>query len=524
MINFPDTPTNGQIFTSAGSSWRYDGAKWFSSGGVSGAAGSGTVTGLTAGAGIMLAPNPITTTGTISATAQPLSITAGTGLSVSPSPITGTGAVSLVVPVNIANGGTGAISAGGALTSLGAAPASGSPNYAPITGGNYVSSLTAGTGLTGGTITTSGTVALSVPVSIASGGTGSTTAVGALANLGGVSSTVLGSYLPLSGGTLSGPGNLTINGTTNLGNWLQWAGVNIMYRDGTYTYIHGGGGQNNVYLGGDQQHNYYRNNAHHIQSSESQGDVEYMYLDGGTVNINPGNLHVYGTLWMHNNLCLDHANLYYIKDTGGTPRAVMYLSGDQLILTSPNSQTTINGNLTTGYMTMNTGGVSNGYFTVADFRSNGNLYAPGGYVYAPQSDCHLGRTYFHWDCLPLYDGSYQVGYYGQSWAAMSAYGYGNPSSRAQKTDIQPIDHALDAVMKLKPVGFYWKNEPVLDPDGTTDRKYHSGFIADEVAGVFGNHAGVYRTDGEHEAIYYHELVAVLWRAVQELAEQCAKSR
>lgn len=40
-----------------------------------------------------------------------------------------------------------------------------------------VTSITAGTGLTGGTITTSGTIALSVPVSIANGGTATTSAV-----------------------------------------------------------------------------------------------------------------------------------------------------------------------------------------------------------------------------------------------------------------------------------------------------------------------------------------------------------
>lgn len=44
-------------------------------------------------------------------------------------------------------------------------------------GSGTVTSITAGTGLTGGTITTSGTIALSVPVSIANGGTGTTSAV-----------------------------------------------------------------------------------------------------------------------------------------------------------------------------------------------------------------------------------------------------------------------------------------------------------------------------------------------------------
>lgn len=45
-----------------------------------------------------------------------------------------------------------------------------------ITNTGTVTSITAGTGLTGGTITSSGTIALSVPVSVANGGTGTSTA------------------------------------------------------------------------------------------------------------------------------------------------------------------------------------------------------------------------------------------------------------------------------------------------------------------------------------------------------------
>lgn len=50
--------------------------------------------------------------------------------------------------------------------------------------GTGVTSLTAGTGLTGGVITTTGTIALDVPVTVAHGGTGATTASGARTALG----------------------------------------------------------------------------------------------------------------------------------------------------------------------------------------------------------------------------------------------------------------------------------------------------------------------------------------------------
>ena len=54
---------------------------------------------------------------------------------------------------------------------------------APSSGGT-VTSVVAGAGLTGGTITTTGTIALSIPVSIANGGTASTSAAAAVSALG----------------------------------------------------------------------------------------------------------------------------------------------------------------------------------------------------------------------------------------------------------------------------------------------------------------------------------------------------
>ena len=141
---------------------------------------SGTITGVTAGAGL-----------------------AGGGT-------TGTVTISLTIPVTIGNGGTGATTAPQALMNLGALPVAGGamtgaltlaadPAAAmqPVTLQYYnahlpagtVASITAGAGLTGGTITTSGTIALSVPVAVASGGTNATTAAQALVNLGAIPTT-----------------------------------------------------------------------------------------------------------------------------------------------------------------------------------------------------------------------------------------------------------------------------------------------------------------------------------------------
>lgn len=75
---------------------------------------------------------------------------------------------------NGTNGYTGATGNDGNIGSTGAT-GMGTIGATGATGS--LTSITAGTGLTGGTITTSGTIALSVPVSIANGGSNSTTAL-----------------------------------------------------------------------------------------------------------------------------------------------------------------------------------------------------------------------------------------------------------------------------------------------------------------------------------------------------------
>jgi collagen type VII alpha len=148
-------------------------------GGVACSTTVGTVTGVTAGAGL----------------------TGGT--------ITGSGTIALSTPVAVANGGTGTATpglvAGTNVTITGTWP---NQTVNSSGGASGVTSITAGTGLTGGTITTSGTIGLSTPVSVANGGTG-TASPGTVAGTG---ISVSGSF-PTQTVSLSTPVSVANGGT-----------------------------------------------------------------------------------------------------------------------------------------------------------------------------------------------------------------------------------------------------------------------------------------------------------------------
>jgi hypothetical protein len=111
--------------------------------------------------------------------------------------------------------------------------------------------------------------------------------------------------------------------------------------------------------------------------------------------------------------------------------------------------------------------------------------------------------------LPAGNNVSVCGFTGQAWSAVHSYNYINASDAAQKTNIEVAPSAIAEVAQLDPKTFTWKSGP------DTERT-HWGFLAQDVAAVLGTEFGGYIEGKEGEkAIVYHELVAVLWKAVQE---------
>ena len=93
-------------------------------------------------------------------------------------------------------------------------------------------------------------------------------------------------------------------------------------------------------------------------------------------------------------------------------------------------------------------------------------------------------------------------------------GFLNTSDARFKKDITSITLGLDTVKKLRPVTYDWRRDEF--PDRNFDAVNHSGFIAQEIGQVMPN--VVAKVGGGYLSVNYVEVIPVLTRAIQELAE------
>lgn len=274
-----------------------------------------------------------------------------------------------------------------------------------------------------------------------------------------------------------------------------------------------------------------------------QGGVAF----NGNVNIPASSLTVGGNVTVASN--------FYVGGSGGSPQMNMGTSPSQTILSFSNgwywSWNAANGDLAwitpSGLVTRIDGGGSifvngitaNGGSVAGIFNAgagttggvtmvNGTVSAQGavnavgnvtgqnigaaGQVTALSGGIIVGRSDLA--IIPYGDNLGSVGVSGQAWWQVNGYNIIQASDPSVKTDIAPLrDGALDLTDKIHPISFKWKTGQETD-------NTHCGFDAVEVNKILGDGTAPPSSDPEFEHLHgvcVNELVAVLWKGVQELS-------
>jgi hypothetical protein len=138
-------------------------------------------------------------------------------------------------------------------------------------------------------------------------------------------------------------------------------------------------------------------------------------------------------------------------------------------------------------------------------------------------------NYSHVQLSPAADNSYSLGNSGQRWSAVWAVnGTIQTSDVREKVDVQDSAYGLSFVNALRPVSYKWVNSGNPDANGvdTPGVRTHYGFIAQEVKELIGdgnNFGGYVKGDMADptslEGLRYHEFIAPMVKAIQELSAQ-----
>jgi hypothetical protein len=121
---------------------------------------------------------------------------------------------------------------------------------------------------------------------------------------------------------------------------------------------------------------------------------------------------------------------------------------------------------------------------------------------------------------PTYDNGFVNGYNGMAWSNVFSYYFGTSSDISHKTDVQPLPDCIAILQALEPKRFRFNNGADTD---MFRNDTHWGFVAQDVQrAMVGHEFGGHRVEEDgKQSIAYNELVAVLWKACQELTARVA---
>lgn len=272
-------------------------------------------------------------------------------------------------------------------------------------------------------------------------------------------------------------GNATLTGTVlSFANGVRNPGSGggpLIYGDGNWIVLKPGSGDL-----GTMFYNYGGVNVAQILSNGSycSNNTKFVQCDAPNTGYNKlfQNDGVTISLYMGTGVTYYRNNLHYFDASDGTNRVIIDSNGLHVV----------NSILASSQMIFNVGGVN-----AIGIYSTTNI-------------------------VPLNDNYTRCGNAGNSWLNVYSYAWTTSSDPSLKQDIEPVRSTLAAVLALDPKTYRWK-------DGPDTERRHTGFIATDVRDVLGEDFGGYYLDTETglQGLGYNDLIAVLWKAVQELAAQ-----
>lgn len=149
---------------------------------------------------------------------------------------------------------------------------------------------------------------------------------------------------------------------------------------------------------------------------------------------------------------------------------------------------------------------------------NGAAWQPGGNAEVQGTLTVTGVTTLGANVVPATANTGSVGTAGTPWNLVTATTVTQVSDPRLKKDIQKIPAALALVLAIPPKTYRFKTEP-------NDGRVHWGFLTTDVQETMGKGFAGVVTDGnpDHmQSLNYNEMIAILWRAVQELSDEVAE--